>query len=175
MIRIRWMHSCTILAVLLCCHGPRGTTSVDNLYPAPWECSHPLHGSEPHSNPVGPSDPVEVVLQSCQFSPPAALPGHRSHWQRPSHGLMSQSIPNPREMTHGLDFWLNLTCRLWVCPYPLLEDCGAGPLQSVWDSLQINNEHLTFCTQYKLSTYMWCIIWCLPSVFLCCFNQNAHW
>lgn len=152
MIHIRYMPSYTILTVLLCCHSPRGTTSVDNLYPALWECSHPVHGSEPHSNLLGPSVPEDMVLQQCQFSSP-----HSLAWPQVT---LTEAQPWADIPVHpqGDDPWSGFLaepdCSLWVCPSPLLEDCGARPLQSGWESLQISSKHLNFCTEYRLSTYM---------------------
>lgn len=128
-IHIRYMYSYTILAVLLCCHGPSGTTSVDNLYPAPWECSHPVHGSEPHSSPLDPSVPYEVVLQQGQFSS-----SHSLAW--PQVSLIeaqpwSQFISIPREVAHGLDSWLNLTAVSGSVPLHCRRTVVLGPCNQV--------------------------------------------
>lgn len=54
--------------------------------------------------------------------------------------------PHPQGGGSWSGFLAEPDCSLWVCPSWLREDRGAGPLQSGWDSPQISNEHLTFCT-----------------------------
>lgn len=148
-----------------CFHGPRGAISADNLYPALWECSHPVHGLEPHSNPLGSSVPDEGVLRQCQFSSP-----HSLAWPQVP---MTEAQPWADVPVHlqGGDSWSGFLaepdCSLWVSPSPLLEDGGAGPLQSGWERLQISNEHFTFHTQYRLSTYMHHVVfaYCISLLF----------
>lgn len=137
MIHIRCMPSYRILAVLLsCCHGLKGTTSADNLYPALWECCHPVHGSEPHSNPLGPSVPDEVVLHQCQFSSP-----HSLAWPQVP---MTEAQPwdevpvHPQGGDSRSGFLAEPDGSLWVCSSPLLGNCVAGPLQAGWESLHMN-------------------------------------
>lgn len=119
--------------MLLSCHRPRDTTSADHPYPAPWGSSHPAHGPGPHFSPPDPSVPAETMSQQCWSSAPhtPALPGHGSHRSRPIHGPTSHPVPIPREVTHGLDSWLNLAMVSGSVPLPRCSTVGLGPCNQV--------------------------------------------
>lgn len=119
-----------------------------------------------------PSDAAAVLVFNS-LQPCLAQPWVSSIQAHPWANIPAR--PHPQ----GGDWWSRLLAEpgysLWVCPTPSLGYRGAGPLQSGWDGIQICNKHLTFCSWYRLSTDMQCISWCLSSVLIICFYQNAHW
>lgn len=151
MIHIRYMPSYRILAVLLSwsqgCHlywqslpSPLGV-----FPPCPWL-----------RTPFQPSKFLSPVHQ-CQFSSP-----HSLAWPQVPMTEVQPWADVPIHPQRG-DSWSGFLAEpdysLLVCPSPLLEDCGAGPLQSGWESLQISNEHLTFHTQHLHASCSVCILY----------------